>query len=98
MKKIILALILFLSFSSYSQKITNGNDVIATMYKKYDGGKKWYKYFSFTQDALFYRNDSLIKTEVWHEVGSFPGYLAIKFDKKDGKEGVLFAVNKVYSI
>ena len=68
------------------------------MYKKYDGGKKWYKYFSFTQDAIFYRNDSVIKKEVWHEVGSFPGYLAIKYNSKDSKDGVIFAVNKVYGI
>jgi hypothetical protein len=78
--------------------MTNGNDVISTMFKKYDSGKKWYKHFSFTQDAIFYRNDSVIKTEVWHEIGSFPGYLAIKYDKKDSKDGVIFAVNKVYGI
>lgn len=98
MKKILLVIISFLSLTSFSQKISNGNDVIAAMYKKYDGGKKWYKHFSFTQDAIFYRNDSVIKKEVWHEIGSFPGYLAIKYDTKDSKNGVIFAVNKVYSI
>ena len=98
MKKLCLLLAFLIWGKSYSQKINNGADVINAMYKKYDGGKKWYKHFSFTQDAIFYRNDSAIKTEVWHEVGSFPGYLAIKFDKKDSKDGVIFAVNKVYSI
>jgi len=98
MRNNLLVLVLFLSLGSYSQKITNGNDVITAMYNKYDGGKKWYKYFCFTQDSIFYRKDFIIKTEDWHEVGSFPGYLAIKFDKKDSKEGVIFAVNKVYSI
>lgn len=98
MKKLFLLLSFLIGGAVYSQKINNGTDVINAMYKKYDGGKKWYKYFSFTQDAIFYRNDSVIKTEVWHEVGSFPGYLAIKFDKKDSKDGVIFSVNKVYSI
>jgi hypothetical protein len=98
MKTIALSISLFLSSFLLSQNITNGNDVINAMYKKYDGGKRWYKYFSFTQDAIFYRNDSAIKTEVWHEIGSFPGHLAIKYDTKDSKDGVIFAVNKVYGI
>lgn len=98
MKSILFSLSLLVSTILFSQKINTGTDVINAMYKKYDGGKKWYKHFSFTQDAVFYRNDSIIKTEVWHEIGSFPGYLAIKYDKKDSKNGVIFAVNKVYSI
>lgn len=98
MKTIALSLSLLISSVLFSQNINNGIDVINAMYKKYDGGKKWYKHFSFTQDAIFYRNDSVIKTEVWHEIGSFPGYLAIKYDTKDSKNGVIFAVNKVYGI
>ena len=98
MKSFLVPLSLLVSSVLFSQQIKNGNDVINAMYKKYDGGKKWYKHFSFTQDAIFYRNDSVIKTEVWHEVGRFPGYLAIKYDKKDSKDGVIFAVNKVYGI
>ena len=98
MKKLCLLLLFFVLGKSYSQKINNGIDVINAMYKKYDGGKKWYKHFSFTQDAVFYRNDSVIKTEVWHEIGSFPGKLAIKFDKKDSKDGVIFSEYKVWSI
>lgn len=98
MKSFLLAFSLLVYSFLFSQKINNGTDVINAMYKKYDGGKKWYKHFSFTQDAIFYRNDSIIKTEVWHEIGSFPGHLAIKFDTKDSKDGVIFSVNKVYSI
>jgi hypothetical protein len=98
MKSFLLLIYILVSSVLFSQKINNGNDVITAMYKKYDDGKKWYKYFSFTQDAIFYRNDSVIKTEVWHEIGSFPGHLAIKYDKKDSKDGVIFAVNKIYSI
>lgn len=98
MKKLFLFLSLFILGKSYSQQIKNGFDVINAMYKKYDGGEKWYRYFSFTQDAFFYRNDSVIKKEVWHEIGSFPGYLAIKYDTKDSKNGVIFAANKVYGI
>lgn len=98
MRSFLLSLSLLVSSVLFSQKINTGADVINAMYKKYDCGKKWYKYFSFTQDAIFYRNDSAIKTEEWHEIGSFPGYLAIKYDTKDSKNGVIFAVNKVYSI
>lgn len=98
MKAIALSFGLLISCFSFSQKINTGIDVISAMYKKYDGGTKWYKYFSFTQDAIFYRNDSVIKTEVWHEIGSFPGHLAIKYDTKDSKDGVIFAVDKVYGV
>ncbi len=98
MKLFLLSIAVLVSSTLFSQKISNGNDVINAMYKKYDGGKKWYRYFSFTQDAIFYRNDSIIKTEVWHEVGSFPGKLAIKFDKKDSKEGVIFSNYTVWGL
>lgn len=98
MRSLLFSLSLLTSLILFSQKINSGADVIRGMYNKYNGGKKWYKHFSFTQDAIFYRNDSVIKKEVWHEIGSFPGYLAIKYNTKDSKDGVIFAANKVYRI
>lgn len=98
MKKLFLIVALFSFSFADAQKISDGKEVIAAMYKKYEGGKKWYKHFTFTQEIQFYRNDSVIKTEVWHEAGSFPGKLSIKFDSKDSKNGVIFTSHKVYSI
>lgn len=76
-------------------KYTNGNELIKAMYQKYEN--KWYKYFTFSQNMEFYRNDSIIKKDVWHEAALFPGNLIIKFGEKDAKDGVLFSNFTVYS-
>ena len=96
----IIALI-FVSVIGHSQskskkiKYTNGNDVIKAMHTTY-APDKWYKYFSFSQNMEFYRNDSVLRKDVWHEAYA-PGSLIIKFGKKDSKDGVLFSNFKVNS-
>lgn len=76
-------------------KINDGNSLIKAMHKKYDG--KWYKYFTFSQNMEFYRNDSIIKRDIWHEAAALPGKLLIKFESKDSKNGVIFSDFKVTS-
>jgi len=66
------------------------------MYNKYADGK-WYKYFTFSQNMEYYRNDSIIKKDVWHEAACFPGNLVIKFKDKDSKNGILFENGMVHS-
>jgi hypothetical protein len=73
----------------------DGKELINAMHKAYSTDK-WYKYFTFSQNMEFYRNDSVIKKDVWHEAYT-PGCLIIKFGKKDSKDGVLFKDFKVYS-
>ncbi len=76
-------------------KYDDGKELIKAMHKMY-APNKWYKYFTFSQNMEFYRNDSVVKTDVWHEAYA-PGSLIIKFGKKDSKDGVLFSDFKVYS-
>lgn len=80
---------------SSETETASGFDVITAMHKAYKGGK-WYRHFTFSQETNFYRNDSLVKTEVWHEASSSPGKLLIKFKTKDSPNGVIFADKKVH--
>lgn len=104
-KTILLTLFICASFSSIAQKssksntipvITNGKELIDAMHTKYANGK-WYKYFTFSQNMEYYRNDSIIKKDIWHEAASLPGKLLIKFKEKNAKNGVLFENNMVHS-
>src|SRR5690349_12731745 len=70
------------------QKYANGKELISAMYKAY-APNKWYRYFTFSQNMEFYRNDSLIRQEVWHEAYK-PGSLIIKFGTKNSKDGRLY--------
>ncbi len=76
-------------------KYADGKELINAMHKAYSPNK-WYKYFTFSQNMEFYRNDSLIRKDVWHEAYA-PGSLVIKFGSKDSKDGVLFSNFKVHS-
>ena len=101
MKNLLFAFILFtVNYTIYGQQnktaMKDGNDVIAAMYKMYEGNK-WYKYFTFSQETHFYKEGKEEKMETWHEAGSFPGKLLIKFNTKDSKDGVLFSDHKVTS-
>lgn len=73
----------------------DGSALIKAMHQKYEN--KWYKHFTFSQNMEFYRNDSIINKDVWHEAAQFPGNLLIKFGTKDSKDGVLFSNFMVYS-
>jgi hypothetical protein len=53
------------------------------MYQRYTG--KWYKNFTFYQTTENYRNDSLIKTGIWHEALIYPNLFRITIgDSTDG--------------
>jgi len=97
MRILILYFLLFtFCFNANAQKYSDGNAVIAAMYKAYNGGKKWYKYFTFSQETHFIKDGKEEKMEIWHEAGYFPGKLIIKFNTKDSKNGILFTDQKVY--
>lgn len=83
--------------SKKTQKLnySDGNELIKAMHKAY-APEKWYKYFTFSQNMEFYRNDSVTRKDVWHEAYA-PGSLIIKFGSKDSKDGVLFSNFKATS-
>jgi hypothetical protein len=73
----------------------SGRDIINAMHEKYSG--KWYSHFTFSQNMEFFRNDTIIKKDVWHEAASLPGNLLIKFETKDSGNGMIFSNHKVTS-
>jgi len=85
-----------LSQSSENAKLkyADGKELVNAMYDKYEG--KWYRYFTFSQEMEFYRNDSVIKREVWHEAYA-PGSLVIRFGAKNSRNGRLYRDFTVHS-
>lgn len=55
------------------------------------------KIYSFSQKNFHYRNDSLIKTSVWHEAIEFPDKFRIHFGDKAEGNYVLFKNDSVYN-
>lgn len=82
--------------NSVISQVKTGEDIIKAMYNTYHN--KWYKYFTFTQDAIFYKDGKEEKTEVWYEAAAFPGNLIIKYDSMSSKNGVVFTNNMVTGI
>jgi hypothetical protein len=76
-------------------KYADGRALIHAMHNAY-APDKWYRYFTFSQNMEFYRNDSLIKRDVWYEAYR-PGSLILKFGTKDSKNGRLYDNYTVHS-
>ena len=76
-------------------KYADGRELITAMYNKY-APDKWYRYFTFSQTLEFYRNDSVIRRDVWHEAYR-PGGLIIKIGTKDSKSGRMYDNFTMYS-
>jgi outer membrane lipoprotein-sorting protein len=75
-------------------KISNTNDLIAAMQKKY--GNSWYKTATFVQETTDFQSDGTSKTEIWYEAMSVPGSLRIDFTPTSGGNGILFTGGKVF--
>ena len=75
-------------------KISNTNDLIAAMQKKY--GKTWYKTATFVQETTEFQPDGTSKVETWYEAMSVPGSLRIDFTPTSAGNGILFTDGKLY--
>ncbi|MFT3744165.1 MAG: hypothetical protein QM785_07715 [Pyrinomonadaceae bacterium] len=95
MKKLQLLLLLVLfAIPAAAADLKSGDDVIAAMFKKYEG--KWYKTLTFVQKTIHYKEDGTSTFETWHEAMTVPGKLRIDFaDSKTG-DGLLFSDGKMY--
>ena len=89
---IVLSLVV-VSSTSYA-KISNTNDLIAAMQKKY--GKSWYKTATFVQETTNFQPDGTSKVEIWYEAMSVPGSLRIDFTPTSEGNGILFTDGKFY--
>lgn len=89
---LLLALVM-LPATAYA-KISNTNELIAAMQKKY--GKSWYKTATFVQKTTNVEPDGTSKVETWYEAMSVPGSLRIDFTPVSEGNGILFTDGKIY--
>ena len=75
-------------------KISNTNELIEAMQKKY--GKSWYKTATFVQETTNFQPDGTSKVETWYEAMSVPGSLRIDFTPTSGGNGILFTDGKIF--
>ena len=75
-------------------KISNTNDLIAAMQKRY--GNSWYKTATFVQETTNVQPDGSSKVETWYEAMSVPGNLRIDFTPVSAGNGVLFTGGKIF--
>lgn len=76
-----------------SPKQLTSTEVIKKMYARYHS--KWHTSLTFTQTTGRYRNDTLVKTDVWHERIVYPDMLRIDFGDKTGN-GVIYRGDSSY--
>ena len=76
-------------------KTNNSEEVLQKMYNQYAG--KWMHNFTFDQTTGMYRNDSLIRTVVWHEAIVYPDKFRIDFGNTKDGNAAIFTKDSVYS-
>src|ERR1044072_4280172 len=95
MKYFFLVLVIFLVAPTVPfAKISNTNELIAAMQKKY--GKTWYTTATFVQETTNFESDGTKKVETWYEAMSVPGSLRIDFTPTTAGNGILFTNSKIY--
>ena len=90
---IIAIFLLPLPTASYT-KMSNTNELIAAMQKKY--GKSWYKTATFVQETTNIQPDGTSKVETWYEAMQVPGSLRIDFTPTSAGNGILFTDDKIF--
>jgi outer membrane lipoprotein-sorting protein len=91
---LIIAISLLVWPAASSAKISNTNELIAAMQKKY--GESWYKTATFVQETTNFQPDGTSKVETWYEAMSVPGSLRIDFTPTSDGNGILFTNGKIY--
>jgi hypothetical protein len=100
MKRFFVFQLLILSLSAITIRAqdnipSNGKDLIKLMYNTYSSN--WYPYLTLKQDMFRYRDDSLIRNEVWVVAYSAPGRLHIRYNDFDSGRGWLIINDSIYS-
>ena len=91
---LLLATSLLLLPAASTAKISNTNELIDAMQKKY--GKSWYKTATFVQETTDVQPDGTTKVGTWYEAMSVPGSLRIDFTPTKDGNGVLFTDGKIF--
>lgn len=92
MKNRNLLIIICFTFCLLSEKSQAQNHLIDDLIKTYGG--KWPKTISFTQNTYIYTDTSKVYQR-WYEIGIFPDYFRIDFDKEKGNS-VIFNGDKQF--
>ena len=90
---LVLVILLVMPTATFA-KISNTNELITAMQKKY--GKTWYTTATFVQETTNFQPDGTTKVETWYEAMSVPGSLRIDFTPVSGGNGVLFTDGKIF--
>ena len=91
---LIVAIFLLPLTAAADPKISNTNELITAMQKKY--GKSWYKTATFVQETTNIQADGTSKVEIWYEAMSVPGSLRIDFTPTTEGNGILFTDGKIF--
>jgi outer membrane lipoprotein-sorting protein len=91
---LIVAIVLLPLLSAPAAKISNTQELISAMQKKY--GNSWYKTATFVQKTTNFQPDGTSKTETWYEAMSVPGSLRIDFTPVSEGNGILFTGGTIY--
>jgi hypothetical protein len=86
--------LILIAVLSFSEKTIVGEDLIREMHSKWKG--KWYPHISFEQEAIFYKDRKVVKTEIWQEILSSPGKLHIRFNGFNSHNGAIYNNDSVY--
>ena len=93
-KCLLLLVAFFLLPLPAAAKVSNTNELIAAMQKKY--GKSWYKTATFVQETTNIQPDGTSKIEIWYEAMMVPGSLRIDFTPTTSGNGILFTDGKIF--
>lgn len=93
MKKLLILIAVITSAFAIKTPET-AKELLMKMHEKYAG--KWYKTFQFKQTTDMYKNDSLVRSQVWIEHIQFPENFRIDFGNVDSGNAVIFKNDSSY--
>src|SRR5512141_345228 len=86
--------LLILSTTAAAAKITNTEQLVQALQKKY--AKSWYQTATFVQKTTNIDKDGNQKVETWYEALAVPGSLRIDFTPVNDGNGILFTNGQIY--
>jgi hypothetical protein len=95
MKKILIVFTLLITMSSFAQQPQNGYELIKQMYKA--NKANWYRSLCFSQEVLYYKNDSIVASDIFLEAYQSPGNLILKFTNWKSGNGIVFTNDSIYT-
>ncbi len=86
--------VVILGLFAACNEIQTGEETIQKMHGKWNG--EWPQNMAFEQNVYHYRNDSIIKEEIWQELLSCPSNLHIRFNGFENGNGMIFRNDSIF--